>query len=166
MHSTPRVRRVAAIVLLTGAAIVLVGSRYITASIDTFYSPDWHSNSSAEAERRGILQRRPPVVLSPFLESVGLAKADIWIEQVTHLEYPAYALWMWQREVRENRVRVVVLVPPALRTPRYRCMTWLRLGARTFAGSVGRPEGDYHKLEIDPPLPDTLHLSETLQTSC
>jgi hypothetical protein len=86
--------------LVVVLVLVVAGYQVVETSIVEFYSPEWHSDSSAEAQARGILVKR--VVAVPRTipwDSTTLHVADAWIEHRTHVEY---AFFLFRREVLDS----------------------------------------------------------------
>lgn len=147
-----------AIVALLGAA----AWRVVEAGVTEHYSPGWYSRSSSEAERRGLLIRRPVVVIEPAeYRGAPLHVTDAWLEQVTHVEYPFY---LWRRVVRDSTIRLVVL---ARRDSAPEPVTWCDErpsepygGRLAGSGTTQRPEWIRERHPgVDPPFPDTIRLT-------
>ena len=109
----PRWLRESLVVLAVLGVGYLVLNQLLVVSVNGYYSPGWTSQSSSEARARGILISTP-VVATPQLQSdtIPVKVVDAWIEEVTRLEYRFYLI---EREVREGRYRMVVLLEPRAR---------------------------------------------------
>jgi len=152
-------------VLLGLLVLALLGAaawRVVEVGVTEFYSPGWYSRSSADAQRRGLLIRRPAVVIEPATyRGAPLRVTDAWIERVTHVEHPFY---LWRRVVRDPAVRLVVL---ARRDDAPAPAAWCderpsepHGGGLTSSGTMDRPEWTLQrKLSGDPPFPDTIRLT-------
>ena len=77
---------------------------------ESYYSPYWTSSSSDDARARGVFVASP-VIATPVIEVDGFQATvtDAWVEEVTRIEYKYF---LFDREVREGRYRLVILLQP------------------------------------------------------
>jgi hypothetical protein len=90
--------------------LALIAYRAVEVSITEFYSPEWHSDSSAEAQQRGVFVKRVIAVPETVAwDSTPFRIKDAWIERRTHVEY---AFLLWRRELVDSGFRLILRTEP------------------------------------------------------
>ncbi len=149
------------IVVLGGFAIV---GQLAVVSVESYYSPEWTSSSSADARARGVFTASP-VVATPVIRvgAFEVTVTDAWVEEVTRYEYKYFLV---KRELREGRYRVVVILQP--RAPLPVSAQLARLIPASFSGAadtvtfrryIGGEGAQLTHLDLEGPLPDTIALT-------
>lgn len=89
-----------------GLVVAGAVAQHVMNSIMEFYSPGFISSSSADAERSGVLVKRPMVLDSVVPVRTGEIRVrDLWVEDVTRIEH---RFLFWRRVVRTERQRMVI----------------------------------------------------------
>jgi hypothetical protein len=93
-------------ILLLLICLAVAVNQLITVTVAEFYSPNWHSSSSRDAEQRGVLLARLPVTPdSIVLDGQRLAVEEAWVEPQTHV---IYRYFLFRRLVRDPKQLLIV----------------------------------------------------------
>jgi hypothetical protein len=147
--------------LVAIALVAFAGFQVMNAGIVEHYSPGWHSESSAEAEREGILVRRVAVVPDSLTAGgTHVRIVDAWVEQVTRVEAP---LFVFRRTVRDTATRLVLVGRRTGAPSDSGCFDRLYRAPGEWLGGAGSGQRplwlDVADPRHDPPFGDTIHLA-------